>query len=322
MNDKSCLLLVGGFPSGGTDLMKNILNAHPDVYISGEVPFLSRLAARGGFGDQNQLNSDEIRKFKESMVSLDVYKSVENPDAAEVLAGTGEQETLERVVYEMVTDRPAIIRGFKTPQFTEQLDVLTKLYPTARFLVVVRDIRDVCLSWERKWGKDKRLCADKWSRRMRKGWDIASSLPNERVLFVKYERLLSDTGEVCKEICAFVGIGFSETMLEFHKFVDVPRDGKINYGKSIVKDNYEKWKSMLPPIEVRRIEEIAYDTLGIFGYCPHYATGQRSITRWELVRGKFKDLYALLFIGNRKISNLNNLRSRLLNVLIEVQKRR
>ena len=44
----SGLLHVCGFPSGGTDLMRNVLNSHPDIEITGELQLLPRLADRFG----------------------------------------------------------------------------------------------------------------------------------------------------------------------------------------------------------------------------------------------------------------------------------
>lgn len=321
MNNDARLLLVAGFPSGGTDLMKNLLNAHPEVFVSGEVPFLARLADSGFQGGEAPLSAEDIARLQRVIKESDVYDRVGNPAAAAKLAAEGRQLTLQDAVFEMVTDRPARVRGFKTPQFTEQMDELARLFPEALFVVVVRDIRDVCLSWEKKWGKDKFLCADKWRRRMRSGWDVARQLSGERALFVSYERILADTETVCREVCDLAEIPFDEAMLEHHRFV-APEDGKINYDSAIVKDNADKWRALLSERDARRVEEIAYPTLELFGYHPAYATGPRSITKYEHYRGLARDIYAMLFVGNRRMSLWNNLRSRFLNLFIEFQKRR
>lgn len=42
------LVFLCGFPSSGTDLLKNVMNAHPDIWMSGEFPFLPRLAREYG----------------------------------------------------------------------------------------------------------------------------------------------------------------------------------------------------------------------------------------------------------------------------------
>lgn len=321
MTTKSRLLLVAGFPSGGTDLMKNILNAHPDVFIGGEVPFLSKLSVED-FGDGNAvLTREKIRELQTKIRSSDIYGRVENPAGVDALLDGGVSPSLEHAIFEMVTDKPSLVRGFKTPQFTEQLETLARLFPSALFLVVIRDIRDVCLSWEKKWGKDKILCSDKWRHRMRAGWEASQNLSESRVLFVSYERILSDTEQVCREVCDFTSLEFSDSMLGHHRFVN-PEDGKINYGKAIVKNNFGKWRTKLSRQQIRRIEEVAFDTMKLFGYEPENAISPRPITGYERYRGLLRDVYAMMFVGNRTMSPLNNLRSRLLNLIIEVKKRR
>ena len=37
-------VFICGFPSSGTDLLKNIINAHTAVFLGGEFPLLARLA--------------------------------------------------------------------------------------------------------------------------------------------------------------------------------------------------------------------------------------------------------------------------------------
>ena len=78
---------------------------------------------------------------------------------------------------------------------------------------------------------------------------------------------------------------------------------------------------MSSPI-VRRIEEIAGDVLGIFGYSLANEQLRTSKIKWyEKFIGRFRDLYAMLFIGNRKLSKRANLRMRVKNVIIEIKKR-
>ena len=77
MVKKKQTLFVGGFPSGGTDLLKNILNAHPDIYINGEMPFLYKLANYGYTEDSiisSEAEYEQFIKILRPFVLLLMYK--------------------------------------------------------------------------------------------------------------------------------------------------------------------------------------------------------------------------------------------------------
>ena len=74
------LLFICGFPGGGTDLVKTILNSHPDVYINGEMPFLKNVI-RYGYGENTKFsNISEIAKFQKVLHKFDTWGNIENLD--------------------------------------------------------------------------------------------------------------------------------------------------------------------------------------------------------------------------------------------------
>ena len=52
-----------GFPSSGTDLIKTVLNAHPKIELSGEVPYLPKLVDNGLTHESNFEDKGEVRAF-------------------------------------------------------------------------------------------------------------------------------------------------------------------------------------------------------------------------------------------------------------------
>src|SRR5439155_18919139 len=82
--------------------------------------------------------------------------------------------------------------GNKTPQYTELLRPLLNLFPATKLILIVRDIRDVALSFEKKWGKSGVLCAHKWNWRMHHGLACLDSLPRGQWHILRYEDLLRD----------------------------------------------------------------------------------------------------------------------------------
>jgi len=315
------LLFVCGFPSGGTDLTKTVLNAHPDVYINGEMPFLKDLVQHGYNRHTRFTGSTDIKALQDLLTKLDVWHNIENIDYDFSLDMETKRElVLEDVLRTCFSNNASPVWGNKTPQNTENIELLLELFPSAYFLIVTRDVRDVCLSWRNKWGRDVIWCAAKWAERMRKGWVTTQSLPAERYLFVKFEDLLSNTEMICKGICQFLGVPFSDRMLEHHKYTTRIIDGKIGYGQPIKKDNRQKWKEQLPVKTVKRIEEIAYGTMYLLGYEMELAADEQPISSWETWHGIWNDSWALLLIGNRA-SQQNGLGRRFQSLIFEFKKR-
>ena len=315
------LLFVCGFPSGGTDLVKTILNAHPDVYINGEMPFLKNIA-KYGYGRHTTFTSiAEVRAFQRVLERVNTWGNIENihHDFSSDIETSGEL-SLEEVLRTCFSRRNCKVWGNKTPQNTENIAQLSTLFPDAYFLIVVRDVRDICLSWRNKWGKDMIWCAAKWAQRMEKGWNATRSLPKEHHVFVQFEPVLLETEICCRMICEFLGIPFSGRMLEHHKYTSEYIDGKINYGREIIRDNTDKWESLLPSKIVERIEEIAFGTMNIFGYCAKFASGPKPISTIETVHGVWNDSRALLSVGNRA-RRRNTMAEKAEDLLFELRKR-
>jgi hypothetical protein len=315
------LLFVCGFPSGGTDLLKTILNAHPEIYINGEMPFLRYIDDWGYSSDSRFFTLAELELLQSRLKKLDNWRNIENLNHKfKLRIDDNFFVTLEDALYLLFTEKPRKIWGNKTPQNTENIDVLNRIFPSAKFLIITRDVRDVCLSWENKWGRDMLLCAAKWAERMQKGFIQAQKLDNRQSLIIKFEDLLNNTEYVCAQICEFLDILFATTMLKHHNHVVKPVDGKINYGQAIIKNNQQKWRSHLPPYSIKRIEEIGWDTMTLFDYHPDYATNHVPVSSFEKTRGKVRDVWAMLFIGNRA-SKDNSFAKRLSMVAFEFKKR-
>lgn len=313
----SKVLLVGGFPSGGTDLLKTVLNAHPKIYINGEMPFLFSLPKYGYSHNSIIQTGEDFDKFKGLLKKLDEWHNLENINSDVDLEGG---KAIREVLRPIFSDKEVKIWGNKTPQNSENIINLLKIFPDAYFLIITRDIRDICLSWKRKWGKNLYLCAARWAARMKKAVADAKNAEVGHVKFIKYEDLLGNPDKITKEICQFVGIDWSDLMLEHHKHVDNIVDGKIRYGEEIKPDNIRKWERVLSKQMVKRIEEISFDTMKLLGYEPEYAYVQKNLKAAGRLRGYLHDLWAMVFIGNRQSRN-NSLKDRLKSVVFEIKKR-
>lgn len=316
MNNMQQTVFIAGFPSGGTDLIKTILNAHPDIYINGEMPFLYQLEQLG-FSANDLMAPNEVESLRVFLKKRNINGSIENTDAT---FSPETSITLQDALYCLFSTQKRSVWGNKTPQNTKYIPELSRIFPEAKFIIIVRDVRDVCLSWRDKWGKDIKRCAAKWSQCMEQARTFSQDLSPQQILFVKFESLLNDNITVSRQLCTFLEIPFSDCMLEHHKYTKQKIDGKRNYGQPILSKNQHKWRTSFSSANVKRIEEIAYETMIFFDYQPVYATNPHPITNLEYRAGQIKDFGALLFFGNRARTN-NDLINRLKTLNREIKKK-
>ncbi len=101
----------------------------------------------------------------------------------------------------------------KTPRHILHLDLIRKLVPGARFVVMVRDGRDVAASFVRRTGR-----ANHGARRWTDDNTVTiaeQTHPDVHVL--RYEDLIEAPETALRQVCAFSGLQWSETMLRFHE---------------------------------------------------------------------------------------------------------
>ena len=307
-------LFICGFPSSGTDLLKNIVNAHSEIHVGGEFPLLPSLAGRYGA----RVAHENLERALADLRRMDVYGNLENADFTPRI-GNRREYAFSSLYLDLLTNSDAAWKGNKTPQNAERIRDLEQLFPDARFLVVVRDIRDVALSWHRKWGKNMVLCADKWNRRMRACMRHLGAMSPDRYEIVRYEDLLTGPATVVERICTWLAVEPEPKMLRFHETVERIVPGKLNYGKPIIRGNAQKWRHEMIAKDVLRIEQVAFDAMRELGYEPACARYSRPITWPERVLGVGQDLWAIVAIGNRALEE-RRLSYRLRTIRLELMK--
>jgi hypothetical protein len=289
------------------------MNAHPDVCINGEFPFLHELSRTYG----GTVAAERAQEVIAALRQIDVYHGF--ADLSPKLSLERTEYSFAEIYTAMLREKPCRWQGNKTPQNTEHIDALRVLFPKAKFIVITRDVRDVALSWSNKWGKHKVLCAHKWNARMLIGDHLLKELDAGYFLLIKYETLLSDFEDTAHKICDFLQIEYHDSMNEFHKSVHHILDGKVNYGRALIKDNSNKWIAELSSRQIRRIEEVAFHALRLLDYPITLATEPHPLTKWEKYSGFAWDVFALVFVGNRAIKG-NRLVDRWKTIVFEIRK--
>jgi hypothetical protein len=207
------------------------------------------------------------------------------PEELEELLSAGEPISYRRLVSAFFDaygeeTRKALV-GDKTPDYILKMHTLHTLWPAAKFVHLIRDGRDVCLSlldWKRKaaklakryptWVDQPTATAAKfWERHVRLGRECGRDLGPELYHEVRYEELVARPEQVCASLCAFLGVPYEPSMLRFHEGrtrAEPGLDAK-NAWRPIT-PGLRDWRTQMPAEDVERFEATAGDLLVELGY--------------------------------------------------------
>ena len=273
--------IVGSGRSGST-LLRMMLACHSRLTIPPETWYLIPLLQRFNF-DQ-RLNSDEV----ESAVSI-VTSHYRWPDMKLDAQDFRRQAArlpkpylrdLVEVVYRSHVQAEGKARwGDKTPVYIEILPQLARMYPSSKFIHLVRDGRDVAKSfqatdWIGRWLHDN---AREWIRALECHWRLVHSDFRDRILQVRYEDLVLETEGTLQQVCAFIGEEFEPQMLSWQQKVDeqVPARERDIHAKLKLKPDAEsvaRWKREMSAREMFVSEAFMGSHLTRLGYERRYSS--------------------------------------------------
>src|SRR5262249_58739314 len=128
------------------------------------------------------------------------------------------KEVLGRLLNLCATSRGKGFVGSLSPGYVRRIRVLHGLWPSAKFIHLIRDGRDVCLSAlsspvpafvgrSSLWAEDGVSAAALWwERDVRLGRRSGRKLGPELYHEVRYEALVASPEAECAQLCAFLGV--------------------------------------------------------------------------------------------------------------------
>lgn len=293
--------LVGN-PRSGTKMLRELLNASPDLWISEVeshfIPKYTRIIERyGDLADPASFRrlADALRRTRAFWqwerrgvhVEADAWYA-----ACRSHAWPGVLEGLFRVVHSLeIRDPPApwkaIVWGDKTPVYMSELPLLGALFPQARVLHIVRDPRDCVLSSEAAWGSAPLRTAQQWADRTRACRTAGRALGTARYLELRYEDLVADVPAVLGRCFAFLGVPAPPDAGRLYR---VPENLGSQRGQPrVVAGNTGRWKTRMEPGLRRAVEELTGDLLDAYGYereHPSLPVARLSRLRMEAYRAR------------------------------------
>ncbi len=234
------MVFVVGNSRSGTTMMGRILGKHPSVYTFGELHFFGQLCAPPF---SSKVGRKEIEKLTSQLfcIQREGYRTHGNPRRflseaqlfLESLIPYPETQAalFDTFLHHIAAENSRNIPCDQTPRNVFYIADILQLYPKARIINMIRDPRDVLLSQKGKWKRRFLGGSDMPMKETFRDWvnyhPITISyiwrtavtaaeqfLQHERVVSVYFEELLTHPDVTVKSICDFVGITYTDEMLQ------------------------------------------------------------------------------------------------------------
>lgn len=266
-------LFIIGMPRSGTKLLRDMLNQHTRIVLPRvETEFLPYLVnLQHTLGDLSV--REKFSKFYKAIIRQPYFvyimeeygHIISEKEWYSHLREFTPGEIFEVLIRHDVNyaNQPNAIWGDKSPGYIRHVKLIQSIYPSAKFVHIVRDVRDYCLSINRAWGKNMYRAAQRWV-------DDVGSVRTDAIACsaqmkeVRYEDLLANPVDVLKEICAFLGVEYENTMIALQRPTENLGDTR---GKAhIISDNIDKYKVHMASNVKQAIETVAADVLRSYNY--------------------------------------------------------
>ena len=281
-------VFIVGCPRSGTTLLRRLVDTHPHIAIIHQSRFIPNFfERRRGLTPEGLVTTKLVDRLLEARGVKNLETSRE---MLESLVEAGEPvsySTFITGVFDLYgKGQGKRLVGDKTPAYVRRIPTLHALWPEARFVHLIRDGRDVCMSainWRKAdhalgrfstWGVDPiTTAAVWWEWHVRLGREDGGSLAPKLYHEVPYEALVSVPEDTCAALCDFLGLPYDDAMLKFHEGrekADPNLDAKKAWRP--LTPGLRKWSEQMPAEDLERCEAAAGDLLEELGYpraCPH-----------------------------------------------------
>ena len=281
-------LFIVGCPRSGTTLLRRLVDTHPLVAVIDEMRWIaSFFERREGLTPEGLVTPDLVDR----LLAYDRFATLEiSREQLGRLIDTSDPVPYPNFVsaifdlYGQAQGKSLV--GDKTPRYVRRIPTLHALWPEAKFVHLIRDGRDVCMSaisWSRAYKLARRsstwtedpitTAAVWWEWHVRLGREDGGSLAPKLYHEVSYEELVSRPAKTCETLCDFLDVPYDDAMLKFHEGRTKMKPGRDAKRAWLpITSGLRDWSEQMPSEDLERFEAAAGDLLGELGYpraCPN-----------------------------------------------------
>jgi len=271
-----------GTERSGSNLLRLILNAHSGIAVPHPphiLKFFSPLEE--SYGDLSQASAmQELVADVLALLDAHIYpwdRVIDPEKIIRKIHAAPLPKTLVGVFFslydEYLSQAGKRRWGCKSTFVIHHVERVLTACPTAKFIVLVRDPRDVAVSSKRSIFNPFHpyFTAKLWREQQLEGLRWLTSARSGNFHLVRYEELIEQPQETVMAICRFLGEAYEPGMLEYYSTDSARKSRSLstswqNLGAPIQGLNRNKFKQGLSPYEIRIVEAMTGDLMTRFGY--------------------------------------------------------
>ncbi|MCH1515212.1 MAG: sulfotransferase [Alphaproteobacteria bacterium] len=261
----------------GSTLLASLLSKWMNTFVAPETNFPIQILIN--FPRGHVLTNEDCTKISQILADDRKINDWGITDELKVIVQAALGKTPEVLVDEIYTEYvnslkldDTLIIGFKKESYMMVVDRLKELYPTSKFICMLRDPRGIFQSKKtsvntaigKMFDKNVTRSALTWNQYVRSVNCVISTFPGD-VLIVKYEDLINSEELTMQSVVDFLGLKIEkhEGNYTLHERYAVSHG---NIGKPPIKGNDRKWKRKLSATEICLIEWVCKHDMREQGY--------------------------------------------------------
>jgi|SRR5438477_2586459 len=271
-------VFIVGCPRSGTTLLRLMLSAHSRISISPEGAYIYRLRSTllsyRDLSDPRHLEA----LYKELLPLLETEKFLSSPSFDQLLGW----------VQQFGADLPSIITFYGTwearaggkerlawwgdnaPYHVYHVPFFNHLFPSSKFIFMIRDPRDAFASSKVALGYDVHTAVGAWEKSLLDGALAESYLGPTRVRQLKYEDLVTAPRERLEDLCAFLSVEYEEAMFSYHHSDAAKAVAQLDHHKNLLRPIFTssvgRYRQALTREEIATIHRRLYSPMTYLGY--------------------------------------------------------
>lgn len=264
------MFFIVGRGRSGTDLLQRVLNTNSNICIPPEttVPALLYYS----YYKKTNWTNKTIQLF-----CADIYKDdkipqwwkIQKNDINEFLLKNQPNSYADALTkfynfYALQENKTDAEIGDKNPSNTLYLKELIHIFPTAKFIVMVRNPVDNVHSFlnVRFDSNNYKVLAHRWNYYNKELLKFIEKYPDKFKL-IQFEELVSNTTQILSEIAAFLNL---KDEFNLEEATGGDKEWQKNLGKKISRNHIGKGQKNLTKQEILNIESICFETATKIGY--------------------------------------------------------
>ena len=326
-----------GRPRSGTTLLRLLFEAHPNLLIPPESPFIIILYKK--YGAVTNWNEQIIEEFCNDLYKQRYFEKwlIDRDELLNRLIQHKGPNTFQGMVtqvylsYKSVYEKKDILMiGDKNPMYSLYASRIHKLYPDSKIIHITRDYRDNYLSLVNVNFEVPvvPIVVYRWKYALKKMWRLKEKNPG-LVYSIKYEDLVADPEHHCRLLCNFLNIEFDPSVLSFYqKKSEVEKiyageEGISQIHKSLFNpistERMNKWQTDMTPRQIKVADLVMGNTAEKAGFSRMYPKFNLGLYLWILPSLIYASImYKLIMLGDYLPYKMRNSLNKTLGIFLKL----